>query len=63
MILDNFSWRYLVAGLFAIYVTQIYVRRYVQWKKVSRLGGECPRVKTRFPLGPWPLKLLWMAKS
>lgn len=63
MILDHFSWRYLLAALFAAYLTQLYVRRYVQWTKVNRLGGECPRVKTRFPLCPSPQSLSWTAKS
>lgn len=51
-------WRYVALALFLTYVASVYIRRYVKWKSVERLGGESPRVKTRFIFGQWSTR--WM---
>lgn len=45
------SWKYLALSAFAVYLVQLYARRYVKWRKVAALGGETPRVTTRFFYG------------
>ncbi|KIV80170.1 hypothetical protein PV11_07691 [Exophiala sideris] len=44
-------WQYVAVVAFLTYVGSVYVRRYVKWKKVESLGGESPRVTTRFIFG------------
>jgi Kef-type K+ transport system membrane component KefB len=45
------SWQYLALAAFGVYVISVYVKRYVLWRKVQRLGAESPRVTTRFVFG------------
>jgi len=44
-------WKYVALLAFVLYLVQLYTRRYVSWRKVQALGGETPRVTTRFFLG------------
>jgi hypothetical protein len=51
------SWKYVACFAFLVYVVQLYIRRYVNWRKVEALGGETPRVTTRFFFGQYPLQV------
>ncbi|KAL2401007.1 Cytochrome P450 monooxygenase pvhE [Exophiala dermatitidis] len=51
MILQFLSWQYLLLFLYLAFVAYVYIRRYNKRKEVLKLGGECPRITTRFIFG------------
>ncbi|KAL2404241.1 Cytochrome P450 monooxygenase pvhE [Exophiala dermatitidis] len=51
MILQFLSWQYLLLFSYLAFVAYVYIRRDNKRKEVLKLGGECPRITTRFIFG------------
>lgn len=49
----SISWKYAAISALVVYLIQLYTRRYVKWRQVAALGGETPRVTTRFFFGQY----------
>jgi cytochrome P450 len=44
-------WQWIALAALTAYVALVYIKRYKKWKHVEALGGEAPRVATRFFFG------------
>lgn len=51
MVLQFLSWRYVAIAASVAYIAYVYVRRHMKRKQILQLGGEAPRITTRFIFG------------